>query len=59
MEPRLNLFGNAVAAKFIKYLESANKVVSDSALPSAIQELVRLRASQISACAPWVRELDG
>ncbi len=54
MEPRLNLFGNTVTAKFIKYLESAHKVVTDSALPSATQELVRLRASQINGCAVCV-----
>ena len=52
MEPRLNLFGNTVTSKFIKYLESANRVVTDSALPAATQELVRLRASQINGCAP-------
>ena len=51
MEPRLNLFGNAVTTKFVKYLQSANKVVTDSALPAATQELVRLRASQINGCA--------
>ena len=51
MEPRLNLFGNTVMTKFVKYLESANKVVTDSALPTATQELVRLRASQINGCA--------
>jgi AhpD family alkylhydroperoxidase len=51
VEPRLNVFGNTVTTKFIKYLESANKVVNDSALPAATQELVRLRASQINGCA--------
>ena len=51
MEPRLNLFGGTVASKFIRYLQSANKVVADSALPAATQELVRLRASQINGCA--------
>ena len=50
MDARLNLFGNPVAAKFLKYLTSANKVVSDSTLPAATQELVRLRASQINGC---------
>jgi AhpD family alkylhydroperoxidase len=51
VEPRFSLFGNTVMTKFIKYLESANKVVTDSALPAATQELVRLRASQINGCA--------
>jgi AhpD family alkylhydroperoxidase len=50
MEPRLNLFENSVMTKFIKYLNSANKAVADSALPAATQELVKLRASQINGC---------
>jgi AhpD family alkylhydroperoxidase len=51
MEPRLSLPGNTVVTKFVKYLVSASKVVTDSALPAATQELVRLRASQINGCA--------
>jgi len=51
MEPRLNLFENAVAAKFVKYLQSANRAVADSGLPAATQELVKLRASQVNGCA--------
>jgi AhpD family alkylhydroperoxidase len=51
MEPRLNLFGNTVMAKFVKYLVSASKVVADSPLPAATRELVNLRASQINGCA--------
>jgi AhpD family alkylhydroperoxidase len=50
MDARLNLFDNPVAAKFLNYLTSANKVVSLSTLPAATQELVRLRASQINGC---------
>jgi AhpD family alkylhydroperoxidase len=50
MDARLNLFDNAVAANVLKYVASANKVVSDSTLPAATQELVRLRASQINGC---------
>jgi AhpD family alkylhydroperoxidase len=51
MEPRLNLLSNTVMTKFAKYLVSANKAVTDSALPAATQELVKLRASQINGCA--------
>ena len=51
MEPRLNLLGNTVMTKFVKYLNSANKAVIDSALPAATQELVKIRASQINGCA--------
>jgi len=51
MEPRLNLLDSTVTAKFAKYLVSAGKVVTDSGLPAATQELVKLRASQINGCA--------
>ena len=51
MEPRLSLLGSTVTTKFVRYLVSANKVVTDSALPAATQDLVRLRASQINGCA--------
>ena len=51
MEPRLNLFGNTVASKFVKYLQSANRAVDGSGLPAATQELVKIRASQINGCA--------
>ena len=50
MDARLNLFGNPVAAKFLRYINSAGKAVSDSTLPAATQELVKLRASQINGC---------
>ena len=50
MDARLNLAGNPVGAKVVKYIVSANKVVSDSTLPAATQELLRLRASQINGC---------
>jgi AhpD family alkylhydroperoxidase len=50
MDARLDILNNGVAAKAIKYFESANKVVVDSALPAATQELVKIRASQINGC---------
>lgn len=50
MDARLNLFENPVAAKFAKYLNSAGRVLSESTLPMATQELVKLRASQINGC---------
>ncbi|MER5274859.1 carboxymuconolactone decarboxylase family protein [Streptomyces sp. NPDC002809] len=50
MDARLNLFGNAVGGKFLRYINSAGKVVSDSTLPAATQELVKIRASQINGC---------
>ena len=51
MEARLDLFGNQVAVKVLKYLTSAHNVVAGSKLPAATAELMRLRASQINGCA--------
>jgi AhpD family alkylhydroperoxidase len=50
MDARLNLGQSPIGMKFGKYLVSANRVVSDSSLPHATQELVKLRASQINGC---------
>jgi AhpD family alkylhydroperoxidase len=51
MDTRLNLYGNTVAAKVAKHINSAGAVVTSSALPAATQELVKIRASQINGCA--------
>jgi AhpD family alkylhydroperoxidase len=51
MDARFDYYGNSVAAKFTKYINSAGAVVSASALPPATQELVKIRASQINGCA--------
>jgi AhpD family alkylhydroperoxidase len=51
MEARLNYFGSDTATRFVKYLNSAGRVVHDSTLPAATRELVNLRASQINGCA--------
>lgn len=50
MDARLNLFGSSLAGKVLKHINSAGKVVSDSTLPAATQELVKIRASQINGC---------
>lgn len=50
MDARLDLFGNPYAAKILKHVVSASKVLADSTLPAATQELVKLRASQINGC---------
>jgi AhpD family alkylhydroperoxidase len=50
MDVRLDYYGNTVAAKFAKYINSAGAVVSGSALPAVTQELVKIRASQINGC---------
>lgn len=50
MEARLNLFENPVLAKVFRHINSAGKAVSDSAVPHATLELVKIRASQINGC---------
>jgi AhpD family alkylhydroperoxidase len=50
MDARLDLFDNPVLAKFAKYIASAGLVINDSTVPTATQELVKLRASQINGC---------
>ncbi|WP_067572373.1 carboxymuconolactone decarboxylase family protein [Nocardia acidivorans] len=47
---RFALYQNEVAAKFTKRLVTAARVVDESALPKATQELVKIRASQINSC---------
>jgi AhpD family alkylhydroperoxidase len=50
MEARLNLFGSPLAGHFLKYINAAGKVITDSTLPRPTQELVKIRASQINGC---------
>ncbi|MFD7705894.1 carboxymuconolactone decarboxylase family protein [Streptomyces sp. NPDC059786] len=50
MESRLDFFGHPLAGKVLKHINSAGKAVSDSTLPDAVQELVKIRASQINGC---------
>jgi len=49
MDARLDILDNNVAMKAVKYLVSANKAAAD-ALPTATQELMKIRASQINGC---------
>jgi AhpD family alkylhydroperoxidase len=50
METRINPMVNEVGSKWAKYLISSNKVITDSTLPTTVQELVKIRASQINGC---------
>jgi len=45
MDARLNLLENTVAMKYVKRINSAAREITESNLPAATQELVRLRAS--------------
>ena len=54
MESRLDLHTGGAAtafATFSKHINSAGAVVTQSSLPAATQELVKIRASQINGCA--------
>jgi AhpD family alkylhydroperoxidase len=50
MDARLNYYESTIATTFAKYINSAGRVVHESALPAATQELVKIRASQINGC---------
>lgn len=56
MEPRFDMFGNEIGAKFSKRFASTSMVIAQSPLPKATQELVGLRASQINGCG-WCVDL--
>ncbi len=50
MEPRLDYFGHPLAGKVLRHINTASKLLSDSTLPETVQELVKIRASQINGC---------
>ncbi|WP_447035486.1 carboxymuconolactone decarboxylase family protein [Streptomyces sp. DSM 118878] len=49
MDARIDYFGNALAGKVMKHLNSAGAAVH-AAVPVVTQELVKIRASQINGC---------
>jgi AhpD family alkylhydroperoxidase len=51
MEARFGYGDSDVVAKFAKHINAAGMIVSQSPLPGATQELVKIRASQINGCA--------
>ncbi|KJY16961.1 MULTISPECIES: carboxymuconolactone decarboxylase family protein [Streptomyces] len=51
MDARLDYFADPTAGKALKHLIAAGKVIKESPLPAATQELVALRVSQINGCA--------
>ena len=50
MDARINLYENGLVAKIAKHINSAGLLLSESTVPHATQELVKLRASQINGC---------
>jgi AhpD family alkylhydroperoxidase len=51
MDPRLSYQDSDIAMKFAKHINSAGAVITNSSLPAATQELVKIRASQVNGCA--------
>jgi AhpD family alkylhydroperoxidase len=51
MEGRLDFHNNSFAQKIAKHINSASAVLTQSSLPAATRELVKIRASQINGCA--------
>ncbi|WP_405498162.1 carboxymuconolactone decarboxylase family protein [Nocardia sp. NBC_00511] len=47
---RFDIFQNDISGKYIKRFTTASRIVDDSTLPKATQELVKIRASQINHC---------
>ncbi|ARZ71816.1 carboxymuconolactone decarboxylase family protein [Streptomyces sp. HU2014] len=54
MDARLNFFAAPTAGKALKHFMALGKLLKDSTLPAATQELVALRVSQINSCAVCV-----
>ncbi|MFC1419010.1 carboxymuconolactone decarboxylase family protein [Streptacidiphilus cavernicola] len=50
MDARLNMYANPAVAKVLKHVNAAGMELRGMSLPTATQELVNLRASQINGC---------
>lgn len=50
MDARLNLFDNPLIMNCVKHVNAAGRILTESSLPTDLQELVKLRASQINGC---------
>ena len=49
-ETRFDLFSSELMTAFVRRFAGASQVVGESTLPASVQELVKLRASQINGC---------
>ena len=50
MDARLDYLSSPLTMKVVRHINAAEAVLRDSALPTATQALVKLRASQINGC---------
>src|SRR5579875_3540301 len=51
LDARLDYNGSAILQKFAKHINAAGAAIPPSTLPTATQNLVLIRASQINGCA--------
>jgi AhpD family alkylhydroperoxidase len=51
MDARLDYHDSAILQKFVKHINSAGAAIPPSTLPTATQNLMLIRASQINGCA--------
>ena len=49
-ETRFDMFSSDLMTSFIRRFQGASQVVEGSSLPKPVQELVKIRASQINGC---------
>ena len=49
-ETRFDMFGSELMTTFVRRFNGASQVAGESSLPKPVQELVKLRASQINGC---------
>ncbi|MBA2952183.1 carboxymuconolactone decarboxylase family protein [Nocardioides sp. MAH-18] len=49
-ETRFDLFGSELMTGFVRRFQGASRVVTESTLPPTVQELVKVRASQVNGC---------
>ena len=49
-ETRFDLFSSELMTSFIRRFQAASQVVTGSSLPATVQELVKIRASQVNGC---------
>ena len=49
-ETRFDMFSSELMTSFIRRFQGASQVVTGSTLPQAVQELVKIRASQVNGC---------
>ena len=50
MEARFDASSSELLTTFVRRFVHASQVVTDSSLPASVQELVKLRASQVNGC---------